>query len=478
MRTEALKAAIDLIRQRPADQPLMRLIELVMQHAQCPMGLIGIHDGQSQTVLVSKGLPLVEFEADPFTRTAATDRSVYAAPFLVEDASLDPALAICPYVAGNAGWRFIASVPVPLVLSSWTVYVQVADHRTDVPRPDNVLLKLSDCAAIIADELRLIGDIAIQTQQVAAMRSDMALREAFLRSSSLPMAMVDAEGTIALANEPFRMLKKVAGIEASANRLSDIFADDDITLTHRVASVITEQRIETAVRAQIAGTDHNYIIDFAATQSPHNTRPLALCTVTDRTRTTALTEWVERGDEGEPPEVVADFLFDTLIWQQRIQSRNKVSYHTLARWRRPIRDAQIAALRALKRAGGTHFLNRLAERMASSAQAIYGEGAIKAVAAVPCGNTGPGCPSGRLGRRVADRLKLPYLDQFAPLPAQGGSHPRQNLKRPTMRLRAPVPDIPILLIDDVATTGTHIEEATLLLRSTAPVVMPLVWISP
>lgn len=175
---------------------------------------------------------------------------------------------------------------------------------------------------------------------------------------------------------------------------------------------------------------------------------------------------------------MADFLFDTLIWQQRIQSRNKVSYHALARWRRPIRDAQIAALRALKRANGTHFLNRLADRMAASAQAIYGEGAIKAVAAVPCGNSGPGCLSGRLGRRVADRLKLQFLDLFVPLPEQGGSHPRQNLKRPTMRLRAPVPDIPILLIDDVATSGLHIEEATLLLRITAPVVMPLVWITP
>lgn len=41
-----------------------------------------------------------------------------------------------------------------------------------------------------------------------------------------------------------------------------------------------------------------------------------------------------------------------------------------------------------------------------------------------------------------------------------------------------MPDIPILLIDDVATSGLHIEEATLLLRITAPVVMPLVWITP
>ena len=84
----------------------------------------------------------------------------------------------------------------------------------------------------------------------------------------------------------------------------------------------------------------------------------------------------------------------------------------------------------------------------------------------------------RMPEPVARRRRMRTADKLAPLPAQGGSHPRQNLKRPTMRLRAPVPDIPILLIDDVATSGRHIEEATLLLRSAAPVVMPLVWITP
>jgi len=35
----------------------------------------------------------------------------------------------------------------------------------------------------------------------------------------------------------------------------------------------------------------------------------------------------------------------------------------------------------------------------------------------------------------------------------------------------------VLLIDDVATSGAHIEEAAMLLRAAAPAVLPLVWIA-
>ena len=49
------------------------------------------------------------------------------------------------------------------------------------------------------------------------------------------------------------------------------------------------------------------------------------------------------------------------------------------------------------------------------------------------------------------------------------------LHRGTMLRTAPT--VPILLIDDVATSGAHIEEAAVLLRAAAPAVLPLVWIA-
>jgi len=81
----------------------------------------------------------------------------------------------------------------------------------------------------------------------------------------------------------------------------------------------------------------------------------------------------------------------------------------------------------------------------------------------------------RLARQL-DALGVDLIEAFAPLPEGGASHPTKNARRPTMKL-AVQPDVPVLLIDDVATSGAHIEEASMLLRKSAPAVLPMVWIA-
>ena len=72
-------------------------------------------------------------------------------------------------------------------------------------------------------------------------------------------------------------------------------------------------------------------------------------------------------------------------------------------------------------------------------------------------------------------LGINYEDAFETIEVTGSSHPKTNLKRPKMRM-AKVPIGPILLVDDVATSGAHIEEATMALRKHDLAVTSIAWI--
>jgi adenine/guanine phosphoribosyltransferase-like PRPP-binding protein len=70
---------------------------------------------------------------------------------------------------------------------------------------------------------------------------------------------------------------------------------------------------------------------------------------------------------------------------------------------------------------------------------------------------------------------LPVIQAFINEPLDGVSHPKQNLKRPPLKLVRIIND-PVLLVDDVATSGAHIEEAVSLLKPACGAVLPVVWI--
>ena len=183
--------------------------------------------------------------------------------------------------------------------------------------------------------------------------------------------------------------------------------------------------------------------------------------------------------ELENPAVVTSFLLRTLQKKRRLLTRRGTGYSSVRTWRNTIKAYQVAAVRSAKLAPSDLLVAEIAGELVEEAATIVGRQAIQAVAAVPCGHSGPGCLSGLLGHAVAARLGVPVSDAFEPIypaGAHGSSHPKTNVNRPRMKLRHPAEGL-TLLVDDVATSGSHITEATRLLRAAGIPVVPIAWIS-
>ena len=73
------------------------------------------------------------------------------------------------------------------------------------------------------------------------------------------------------------------------------------------------------------------------------------------------------------------------------------------------------------------------------------------------------------------RLGLPVLLALSIEPASGSSHPKQNIDRPPMKLVRKI-EQPVILVDDVATSGSHIEEAIRLIRNASNAIFAISWI--
>lgn len=170
------------------------------------------------------------------------------------------------------------------------------------------------------------------------------------------------------------------------------------------------------------------------------------------------------------------FLLDTLVVGTKLHQRNGISYLTLRRWRTSVKPYQISALRVLKQNPPVLLINTIAEEVAAALDTTLGVRACSFVVPMPCSRSrAETCLSLLISEKVASKLRLPTIRALSLDPANGSSHPITATTRPPMRLVEPLSGS-ALLVDDVATSGAHIEEASKLLRPSAGTVLSIAWI--
>ncbi len=176
-----------------------------------------------------------------------------------------------------------------------------------------------------------------------------------------------------------------------------------------------------------------------------------------------------------PREPTLAFLDETLVRRRSIRTRHALSYITLRAWRRPIRDYQIKALKALKENIPEELPRFIAGELAEEARSLIGLTAFRAVVPVPCGHSAGPCLSLEIARALAAEIGQPVVQAFVTRHRPGVSHPKENARRPPLALSRPVTE-PLILVDDVATSGSHLEEAAQLLRPHCGVLLAIAWI--
>lgn len=175
-------------------------------------------------------------------------------------------------------------------------------------------------------------------------------------------------------------------------------------------------------------------------------------------------------------DVASEFIFNTLVPRPVVREVGGISFMTAMTWRAAVKDAQVKALRILKRHLPDRFVAAAGLQVASVARKFHGDRAFSVVVPVPCGHSGrPDCLSYRLAEVVSGALDSAFVPALEPHLVRGSSHPKQsrNFRKPrvTTRLKGRV-----LVIDDVCTTGRHISLSVAALRDAGADASGLVWI--
>jgi hypothetical protein len=170
-------------------------------------------------------------------------------------------------------------------------------------------------------------------------------------------------------------------------------------------------------------------------------------------------------------------LLDCLTYRPSIYRRNEIRWIAVHNWRSGRKTEGVAALRQVKQRPRRDLLVQAAEPIAATIRELHGTVPVEAITCVPCGHSRRhDCLGKRLAQTVAELLALPFVQIFADRFCPGVSHPKGSVNLPPL---APIarPPKSIMVIDDVATSGQHLEEIILALRGTGVSASAMAWIS-
>ena len=189
--------------------------------------------------------------------------------------------------------------------------------------------------------------------------------------------------------------------------------------------------------------------------------------------------------EPEPaPEAPASPL-GALAYRPALYRRNAVAWCSVRAWRADAKRADMARLKSCKAALDPVIIAAAAGEIAALLELLFGRFGGWVATTVACGHSRRhDCFGKRLGAAVAAKLGLEFVEIFEDRFVAGVSHPKEFKKLPPLIFKAKPADLKgspkptgVLVIDDLATSGGHMEEALGRIRELGLPAFGAVWIA-
>lgn len=179
-----------------------------------------------------------------------------------------------------------------------------------------------------------------------------------------------------------------------------------------------------------------------------------------------------------PVEAAPAAALGALVWRPMIRQRNTVRFLTARSWSAEARPRDIGTLKAAKRAAviPAEIVAGAAADLARLLGPLVGVPGWWSVSNVATGHSRRVDSFARqLAEAVATNLGVPHLQVFEDRFVDGVSHPKEFAKLPPLVWHTR-PTVPVLLVDDVVTSGWHLEEALTQLTGAGVPALGAAWI--
>jgi hypothetical protein len=170
-------------------------------------------------------------------------------------------------------------------------------------------------------------------------------------------------------------------------------------------------------------------------------------------------------------------LLGSMIFQPALNKKRSIRFLSVRRWRASTKERDLDLLKEAKELCEEPFIRDVAREIAEVAWELVQNVQGMRVTNPPPGATEPGRKhfATELAREVARILEMEHVDTFSPRPRGSASHPGHYDNRGDLVFAAKPPCGPYLLLDDVATSGTTLEECARELKRFG-MVLPIVWV--
>jgi PAS domain-containing protein len=469
---------------RPA-QTLNQLCEVAARVALAPVSIISCVGPERTTVLGQYGSKLVGMDSIGCRKVIDVKHPTIVA---IPDVSRDPRSVDHPIRGIFPHLRAMTVVPFPVPLHGHMGCMTLLDPaRSTVARPEKlaIIAQLAELAKSTVRSLLTLESIAAREQA----EEDLALTTLCNTAMALPLPLfiVDRQARIVGANEVLLRLSEQKLESVLGRRPGEAFCRPEPRLDDLCRNVIESGLTSLGVEITVPnGRVFNF---FCFPVCARSVPKYFACVVVGRGEAVADSAALSpnasgfRSEPGQTQvstleclEPAGQFLVDTLVFKQALHTRRGCSYVTLRTWRKPIKDYQMRALVALKAALPASFVAQVGEEFAETARTLPGAERIGCVVPVPCGSSArTDCFSAKLARSIAQRLGVPCIEALSGSAETGASHPRKSAKLEAYSVTKRVKGT-VLLVDDVASSGRHLELATNALRAARAAVIAMAWI--